>query len=182
MHYTRRRFLSYALTTFAFVSRSTSKASAAAGACACCRGRHSCGKVCRLVREEKKVEIVCWGWTCEDFCIPPPSRPGCRHCETVCDECRGRDPAQPHAEPKKFVWTDWIPGCAKRRSTKNKLMKKVVTKKVPSFRWVVEDLCPACERRCVGAEVYSGEQLPPAPVDGAILKYVRRDGPAPDET
>lgn len=178
---TRRRFLSLAVAGFIVVRGATPPASAAGRFCAGCRGRHSCMRVCRLVREEKKVEVVCWGWACEDFCIPPPSRPGRRHCETVCDEYVGGDPAPPHAKARKFTWTDWIPGCATRLNTKNKLMKKVVTKKVPSFRWEVEDLCPACERRCVGAAVYPGEQLPAAPVDGAVLKFVRLETPSADE-
>jgi hypothetical protein len=27
-------------------------------------------------------------------------------------------------------------------------MKKVITEKTPSFKWVVEDLCPDCTRTC----------------------------------
>ncbi len=183
MFHTRRRFLSLAAAGLVVVRSATSPAWAAGRCCAGCRGqRHACTKVCRLVREEKQVEVVCWGWACEDFCIPPPSRSGCRHCETVCDECAAGDPAQPHAKAKKSTWTDWIPGCATRLNTKNKLMKKVVTKKVPSFRWEVEDLCPACERRCVGAAVYPDEQLPAAPIEGAVLKFVRLDTPPSEES
>ena len=35
-------------------------------ACAHCGCCCSCQKVCRLVEEEKKVEIVCWGKKCEE--------------------------------------------------------------------------------------------------------------------
>ena len=40
------------------------------------------------------------------------------------------------------MWTQWFPGGAKVYA-KKKLMKMVVTKKTPSYKWVVEDLCPA---------------------------------------
>ena len=46
-----------------------------------------CKKVCRLVCEEKKVEVVCWGCKCEDFCVPGPGCPTCEHCKCVCQTC-----------------------------------------------------------------------------------------------
>ena len=42
-------------------------------------------------------------------------------------------------------------------------MKKTVTKKVPGFKWVVEDLCPACQARCAQLEIPAGTEIPPAP-------------------
>lgn len=114
------------------------------GHCARCGGSGPCHKVCRLVTEEKSVAITCWGCKCEDFCLPGPSKPGCERCELVCgtcDKCRDRNSV--HAEPTPFVWTKWTPGTAKIH-TKKKLMKKIVTKKVPSHKWVVEDLCDQC--------------------------------------
>ena len=136
--------------------------------CAHC-GRHACcEKVCRLVREDKKVEIVCWGCECEDFCVPGHSEPGCKHCKTVCASCGGD--GEPCAEPKRFVWTEWVPGCA-TIFTKKKLMKKTVTEKVPSFTWVVEDLCSHCEDECECAAIEPDTALPPPPVADAKLKY-----------
>ncbi len=95
------------------------------------------------------MEITCWGSQCEDFCVPGPSKPGCKHCKTVCAECDDAscDCYQPHATPKTFVWREWIPGCA-RVHTKTKLMKKVVTEKVPSYKWEVEELCTECTHCC----------------------------------
>jgi hypothetical protein len=137
--------------------------------CAHCGRGGSCQKVCRLVCEDKKVEIICWGCLCEDFCIPCHGKPGCEHCEMVCGEC-DCDPETPHAKPKKFVWTEWMPTRA-TMFTRTKLMKKTITKTVPSYKWVVEDLCPHCEANCPCASIDSESQLPPVPVADARLKY-----------
>jgi hypothetical protein len=128
--------------------------------CAHC-GCVGAGKTCRLVCEEKKVEVTCWGCKCEDFCVPGPSSQGCRHCEVVCESCgECADADVPHAEATNFVWFEWMPGCAKTY-TRTKLMKKTVTVTVPSHKWVVEELCPQCSAGC-GAEVQpEAESLPP---------------------
>ena len=46
---------------------------------------------------------------CEEICVPHPSTPECKHCETVCP----KTPEDKNicAQPKKLVWTSWIPGC-----------------------------------------------------------------------
>lgn len=108
--------------------------------CAGCGCSCSCQKVCRLVREEKKVEIVCWGCKHEDYCLPGPNHKCDEHCESVCD-----DP-KICTKPKSFLWYDWIPGCPTMH-TKTKLMKKTITKKIPSFKYVVEDLCDNCKAK-----------------------------------
>lgn len=112
------------------------------GRCAHCGCADPCQKVCRLVCEEKKVEVVCWGMKCEDFCLPCPSKPGCEHSECVCQDCEAAA-AGICTVPQKFVWSEWCPRGAKM-FTKTKLMKKVETKTVPSYKWVVEDLCSGC--------------------------------------
>jgi len=61
----------------------------------------------------------------------------------VCDDCESCDPAVPHPEPKRFVWMDWFPGGAKIY-TRTKLMRKTENVTVPSYKWVVEDMCPEC--------------------------------------
>jgi hypothetical protein len=115
-----------------------------AGHCARCGGSGPCQKVCRLVTEEKTVQITCWGCKCEEFCLPGPSKPGCEHCQLVCGTCdKCRDGNSVQAQPMPFVWTNWIPGTAQIH-TRKKLMKKIATKKVPSHKWVVEDLCDQC--------------------------------------
>ncbi len=146
--------------------------------CAHCQESGACRKVCRLVCEEKQVEVVCWGCKCEEFCVPKRSTKGCEHCEIVCAGCgsgeKGSDCSAPHAAPKRFVWTDWCPGCAKL-FTKKKLMKKVETVKVPSYKWVVEDLCPKCEASCAVTAVDRGTALPAPPaVDAKLLYAVRQ--------
>jgi hypothetical protein len=136
------------------------------GHCARCGTTEPCQKVCRLVVEDKKVDVVCWGAKCEDFSVPGPSRPGCQNCESVCGSTDGST----CAAPKKFVWTDWTPGSAQAYSRK-KLMKKTVSKTVPSHKWVVEDLCHQCEATSEGATVVPGVLVPPPPVADAKLKF-----------
>lgn len=141
--------------------------------CAGCGRTGSCQKICRLVCEEKKVQIICWGSQCEDFCLPGPSKPGCQHCELVCEG--DTDPKSPCTKPKKFVWTDWIPANCGKVHTKTKLMKRTVTKKVPSFKWVVEDLCAECESAKEVASIPDGTPLPPLPlVDAKVLAVPTR--------
>lgn len=147
------------------------------GHCSHCRCQSSCRKVCRLVCEEKKVEVICLGGKCEDFCLPGPSKRGCRHCEELCATCPSCAKDGVVAGPKKFVWYEWIPGCAKLH-TKNKLMKKVETKKIPSYKWVVEDLCGRCEGNCLGAAVPADAEIPPPPLTDVPLKFVRLDSPS----
>ena len=142
------------------------------GCCAHCGQENGCQKVCRLVREDMKVSVTCWGCKTEEFCVPGPSTPGAEHCEMVCDE--SHDPKAPCVQPKKFVWTEWLPGCGQKVYTKKKLMKRTVTKTVPSFKWVVEDLCPQCEAHCEITDIPSGANIPPAPVIDDKIGHVIR--------
>ncbi len=144
-----------------------SQSPAGEGECAHCGCGNGCQKVCRLVKEDKKITITCWGCKSEDFCAPGRSKPGCKHCETVCDE---DDPDSPCVRPKEFSWTEWIPcGCGKV-FTKKKLMKKTITKTVPGYKWVVEDLCAECEAACPMVTPAPGAIVPPPPVIDAELK------------
>jgi hypothetical protein len=133
---------------------------AGGGHCAHCGCQAECHKVCRLVCEEKKVPVTCWGCKCEDFCLPGHSKRGCEHCEEVCNE-DANDCDAPCTHTQNFVWTEWIPGCGAKLHTKKKLMKKTITKKVPSHKWVVEDLCAACQANCDTAAIQ-----PPLPAIG----------------
>jgi hypothetical protein len=148
--------------------------------CARCGYGGACQKVCRLVCEDKKIEVTCWGSVCEDFCIPCHGIRGCEHCEMVCGEC-DCNPDTPNAKAKPFVWTDWMPTKAVM-FTRHKLMKKTITKNVPSYKWVVEDLCPQCEANCPCASIEPGTELPPVPpVPGASLKYHLAEEPTTTE-
>ena len=139
--------------------------------CFCAHCGHSCPcqKVCRLVCEDKKIEVVCWGALCEEFCVPCHGKKGCEHCEMVCSEC-DCDPETPTSKPKRFIWSDWMPTRA-TMFTRTKLMKKTITKEVPTYKWVVEDLCQHCEANCPCASIEQGAELPPVPVTGAPLLY-----------
>jgi len=135
--------------------------------CAHCGGSDGCQKVCRLVCEKKKVTITCWGCKEEDFCVPGPSSLASKHCETVCVD--DLDPKSPCVEPKKYAWNEWFPGNCAKVYTKKKLMKRTITKSIPSFKWVVEDLCPQCEAQCEVPEVPSGTTVPPMPKTDAVI-------------
>jgi len=164
-----RPFIVPSLILLAAIIGIAGRADAGAPCCARC-GCQDCCKVCRLVREDKKVTITCWGMKCEDFCDQGPSCRDCKNCEEVCQD---DDPKSPCASPQNFVWYDWIPGCSKGILTKKKLMKKTVTKTVPSFKWVVEDLCAECQEKTQNAEVPPGVKVPPPPAAVTPLSYER---------
>jgi hypothetical protein len=46
--------------------------------------------------------------------------------------------------------------------TKTRLMKKIETKKIPSYKWVVEDVCAQCEPNYPNTDKEMGV-VPPAP-------------------
>ncbi len=50
--------------------------------CLHCHRHADCTKVCRLVCEEKKVEVTLWGCETEEFCVPGPKSSGKR---TLCN-------------------------------------------------------------------------------------------------
>ena len=134
------------------------------GLCRHCRRSAACCQVCRLVKEEKKVAITCWACEEEPFCVPGPSHKVCKHVDYVCDESR---PGEPCAKPKKFVWTEWLPSCNSKIFTHKKLMKKVETKKIPSYKWVVEDVCEACQKELQVAELPTDAAVPLPPIVNA---------------
>jgi hypothetical protein len=114
--------------------------------CCRCGATAPCKKVCRLVCEEKKVEVVCWGCKCENFCVPGPGCPSSEHCRCVCQTCDdGEKPSGVYSEPKRFIWKNWRPSFA-QMYTKTKLMKRIETVKVPTYKWVVEEVCCDCTR------------------------------------
>ncbi len=128
--------------------------------CAGC-GCQAAKKVCRLVPEDKTITVTCWGYQDEEFCIPGPSSLECKHEESACAEC---DPSgKTCSVPKKFSWLSWCPGGCPQVMTKRKLVKRTVTKKVPSFKWVVEDLCADCQQAIAPIEVPKGSAIPPVP-------------------
>ena len=114
--------------------------------CAHCGCKEQVTKVCRIVREDKKITTTCWGVQEEEFCIGDPSCPDQEHCETVCKKNPDdKLDAKVCSSNKALKWTSWIPGSCATVFTKSKLMKKTVTKSVPSYKWVLEDVCAACK-------------------------------------
>ena len=126
--------------------------------CGCNANR--CRKVCRLVQVDRKITTTVWGMECEDFCMPGPSSPDCKQCDMVGRPVPGDKVC---SKPKRIVWTSWIPGCGQEIHTKRKLMKKTVTKNVPSFKWVVEELCSDCTANCDRVTLPKGTPEPTRP-------------------
>jgi hypothetical protein len=137
--------------------------------CHQCGCKSSCRRVCRLVSEDRKVTTTCWGYQCEEFCVPGPSKPGCQHCETVCGDCE-KSEGKTHAKPQRLVWSDWNPACFANRFTKAKLMKKTESKKVQGYKWVVEDICSACVSRCAMVDPPADNaEIPPLPAERGLV-------------
>ena len=143
------------IATFAMAVSGMLAQTAAAGDC-CCQCGDNCGvrKVCRLKEGTKKIEKVCYGCECEDYCLPGKSCRGCLHSENNCEEncdCNcDCDHGHGHCKECKdqkpwccLEWFDWKPSCAEVR-TRKKLIKYVVTKEVPSWKWEVEEVCSGC--------------------------------------
>lgn len=118
------------------------------GHCARCGCDAPCRTVCRLVCEEETVELACFGVKREPLCVPCPGRKGCLHCETVCDECQSCNPNGPHTAAEKVYWFNWFPTGA-RMYSRTKLMRKTEHVTVPSYKWVVEELCAECASNTV---------------------------------
>ena len=139
------------------------------GACQCrhCGSAVPCHKVCRLVYEEKKVEVFCWGTKEEEFCVPGPSCRGDKHCEMLCDTCGDKSSAGIQVKPKKFVWYEWIPGTSAKAYTRTKLMRGLTTVKVPSHKWVLDEMCAECVARCERPVVAPGTEVPAPPIVAA---------------
>ena len=97
--------------------------------CAQCGCSCECQKVCRLICEMKDVKKTCYSCKCEDFCVPGPSQKcpqpcGCGHCK----QCRE---------------AACVPTAACIKTKKVLVKHEEVTKK-PTYRWVVEYVCPKC--------------------------------------
>jgi hypothetical protein len=85
--------------------------------CGCCC---ECEKVCKVVCEMKEVDKVCYSCKCEDFCVPGRSE----NCDCNCKE-------------------NQVPTAAYIK-TKRTLVKTIEKVKKPTYKLVVENLCPKC--------------------------------------
>ena len=165
------------LAAIAFAAVAMSSVRAEAGCCAFCGETAGCRPVCRLVWEEQTIETTCYGCKREDFCVP-----GCSSWEYECEGYACQDcathPSGVHTEPRKISWKHWCPGKAKIY-TRTKLMKKVDKRKVPGFKWVVEDLCPPCIANYEPPTVPEGAEVPPPPPNvRPLIAAEPKDGPA----
>ena len=134
--------------------------------CGCDAG--GCRTICRLEKTEKTVDVTCWACKSEEFCIPGKSHRNCKHCEMMCMSCGAGDTDdcgcnQLVPRPRKRVWYSWIPGCA-RVQTRKKLYRKTTQVKIPTYKWVVERVCPACEAHIEAVPIGRGATTARPPV------------------
>jgi hypothetical protein len=159
-----------------------------------CWNRPTCGKVCRLVCEKKKLTVVGYGSKCETICVPGPSCRGCKHCSVECcgegDDCTGGTSSrscchacQPVQAKIEFCWRDWFArGCAKPRTIKV-LTKYQAEKEICGYHWEVVDAGNLHEEiTTAGAAASSSRRVEnvykPAPADaqvGDVLSLSRAD-------
>jgi hypothetical protein len=150
-----------------------------------CRSRPACGKVCKLVPETKELVVTCYGCECDHICIPPHSKPGCKHCSSAgCNAVYNGlnsstcDAACTHQPKCEFCWRDWIAcGCAKPRQVKV-LTKYEAVKEICWYHWEVVDAascgCDDYGAACtgVGGDLVAGGIYKSAPADaelGAVI-------------
>src|SRR5262245_55843278 len=100
-----------------------------------------------MVCVEKEVKKVVWGCKCDAVCLPPPSHlcgecEECVHCDRDhCDCCS-------HGACGHITKQHWQPeGCPEMREIV-KLRKFEIKVKVPSYKYVVEEVCCDCCDRC----------------------------------
>jgi hypothetical protein len=94
--------------------------------CGCCC---QCQAVCRVVCEMKEVSQTTWCCKCEEVCVPGRSQ-RC-DCDCSCGHC-------PQCREQS-----WVPTAAYVKSRKVPV-KHVEKVKKPSYRLVVEHICPHC--------------------------------------
>lgn len=99
------------------------------GRCDRCGACDRVATVCVKRLTEKEVTKVCWGYRCEQVCIPGPSIfLGTRHHK---DDCG--------------CWTCWLwrPTCAEV-ITRRVPERKEVKRRVPAVEWTAEERCCRC--------------------------------------
>ena len=136
-----------------------------------CWQRPTCGKVCKLVCEPKKLAAVGYGCKCNTIAVPGPSCEGCKHCAVQCCPSDACGPCGSNdgdvccgpcckgccceAAPAKieFCWHDWFTnGCARPRTVKL-LTKYQAEKKIDWYHWEVVDASECC---CADAQAAVG--------------------------
>lgn len=115
------------ILTLVMLVASAQQVNAGGGACSeCgCKDRHL---TCRLVCEEKEVSR--WDCKLENFCLPPPSHRCGKDCQ--CDASQKTDISH------------WQPMSCGDVRTRKVLVKGEAKETVPSYRWVIEEVCAKC--------------------------------------
>lgn len=163
--------------------------------CKCnhCGCQSHCQKICHVICEMKDVKVVCYGCKEQDICIPGHStkcgevcepNPCCLAHPDDCEACQNRSHGFLDGlcrEPECEHRTLWEPACSGKIRSVNKLIKYEATKKVPTYKWVVEYCCDKCaadvnrEQQNILAGQSSQSLLPP----GATIQLTSGTLPPP---
>jgi hypothetical protein len=157
-----------------------------------------CHKVCHVVCEMKDVKVTCYCCRAEDLCIPGPSQkcgavcepnPCCLAHPTDCDSCNsGGCCSSGCGQCKCETRTLWQPTCSGDIRTVHKLIKYEVTKKVPTYKWVVEYCCDQCccaitdEARHDGKQTAVAARTANSPTATSVQATVQAPAPPPEES
>lgn len=153
--------------------------------CAQCGSRTPCKKYCKVVKEIKEVEKICWEVKCEDFCLPLPRlfRDGCgqQQCASDCDACDadccgtcGDGRCEEPCESVRKAYADCVaPFCGHLRQKKILVPKKVKCEVCVYKCEVVYCCSPKCYTGC------TGEPAPEATSPAPSLIPLHQAAPAP---
>ena len=110
---------------------------AGGGCCDRCGCEAECCRVCRVVCEMKETKKVTYCCKEEDICVPGPSQ----RCVSKCD-CG-------HCAACRQV--EWQPTVAYVKTRKVPVKHEEIVLK-PTYKWVVEYVCPHCADACQGGK------------------------------
>jgi hypothetical protein len=150
--------------------------------CKCdhCGCEAQCHKVTRVICEMKDVKVTCYCCREEEIAIPGHSKKCGEVCEpnpcctsprpVECEGCACNDCEHKHSWLDCLCGADkcdkricWEPKCSGKTRMVNHLIKYEVTKKVPTYKYVVENCCDQCSN-CTSVET----AVPPKQLDQPV--------------
>ena len=154
-----QKLISATLLTAAIIAVASSRVSFAGECMFGCCGRPTCGMVCKLVCDTKKVPVPCYGCKCKAMAAPGLIRPcscpcadcGCACAEDgcgsqCCDACGESTWNGCQANPAKTIFcpSSWFSCCCAKPRTITLLTKRKVERTIPSYHWEVVEGCACC--------------------------------------
>ena len=119
----------------------------------------SCGMICKLVCDTKKVPLPCYGCKCKAIAAPGLMRPcgcPCQQCACdqaeCCDACSGPQCDNCESGFSRLVCcpSSWFSCCCAHPRMITILTKRKAEQTLPSYHWEVVDCCSCCPSSCGG--------------------------------